>query len=75
MKWNKMGTEQDIEASLWENTVMMIQGQPIYQSLTNLKNSFKNCCKCPNHDMQGGGGHAEIIIKKGKYVTVSEGGV
>ena len=36
----------------------------------------KQFCKYPNRGRQGGGGgHAGIVIKKGKYVTVLKGEV
>ena len=55
---------------------MTINVHPIDQSLKNLKRELtKNYASIPTVIGGGGNGHAGIVTKKGKYISVLEGGI
>ena len=63
--WNLIAVEYHDDGSGPENIPIIDKPQ---------ERVNKNCWKCLNRDRRGGY-LAIIVIKKGKYVTVSEGGV
>ena len=70
-----MVPKQDIEASLHKKQVMSIQGQPTDRTLTKLKKDLTTISGSVPTALGGGKhGHAGLIIKNNKYVTVSNDG-
>ena len=66
-----MGIKEDIEPLLKEREMTPIQGQPTDRSLTQLTRELTKIAASFSTGLVGGNnGHAGIIVKRDKYVTV-----